>query len=160
VKENNNRKEGGVFEGLPEEERKRLGCLAEHRVVASGTIIYRQKDPGDSLYIIRSGKARVHRCNNNGSETDLSLLGAGDSFGEVALMLGTVRSAGVQANEETELMVLSKEEFDHILKEYPDIPLRFARQVSEWLMMADRIIEEEVLERELAPRSRGWTSSW
>ncbi len=114
-----------VFAELPREKWDELTRAAEHRVVAPHTIIFRQGDPGDTFYIIRSGKVRVFRRGSDGFETDLSVLGAGESFGQMALLTGEARSANVEAMEETHLMVLSKEQFERILKDFPDISLAF-----------------------------------
>src|SRR5208282_482517 len=97
-----------VFEEVPREKWDDLTKAVEHLVVAPRTIIVRQDDPGDSFYIIRSGKVRVYRRDNDGLETELSVLGKGASFGEMALLMGQARSANVEAIEETHLMVLSK----------------------------------------------------
>ena len=66
-----------VFEELPQEKWDDLTRAVEHRVVAPRTIIFRQEDPGDSFYIIRSGRVRVYRRDNEGLETEISVLGAG-----------------------------------------------------------------------------------
>ena len=101
-----------VFETLPQEKWDELTRAAEHRVVAPHTIIFRQGDPGDKFYIIRSGKVRVFSRDSDGFETDLSVLRAGESFGQMSLLTGEAMSANVEAMEETHLMVLSKEQFE------------------------------------------------
>ena len=54
----------------------------------------------------------MFRRDSDGFETELSVLGHGESFGEMALVTGEARSANVEAMEETHLMVLSKEQFE------------------------------------------------
>src|SRR5208283_3064051 len=117
--------ESKVFGELPPEKWDELDRAVAHRVAAPGAIILRQEDPGDGFYIIRSGKVRVYRRDNDGLETELSVLGAGASFGEMALLMGQARSANVEAIEETHLMVLSKEQFERILRDFPHISLAF-----------------------------------
>jgi rhodanese-related sulfurtransferase len=154
--ENEGNKEGlteiRVFEELPREKWDDLTQAVDHRVVAPRTIIFRQEDPGDSFYIIRSGKVRVYRRDSDGLETELSVLGAGASFGEMALLTGQARSANVEAIEETHLMVLSKEQFERILKDFPHISLAFVKQMSAWLLRDEKIIEKEARQQYLAPR--------
>lgn len=145
--------EGKIFEELSQDKWDELSRAVEHRVVAPQTIIFRQGDPGDRFYVIRSGKVRVFRRDGDGFETELSVLGAGESFGEMALVTGEVRSANVEALEETHLTVLSKEQFGHILSDFPSISLTFVRQMSGWLMRAEKTVEAEMeimrLNREL-----------
>ncbi len=142
-----------VFEELPREKWDDLTRAVEHLVVAPRTIIVRQDDPGDSFYIIRSGKVRVYRRDNDGLETELSVLGPGASFGEMALLMGQARSANVEAVEETHLMVLSKEQFERILRDFPHISLAFMKQMSERLLRAENVIEKGARQQYLAPRA-------
>ncbi|MGZ6224525.1 MAG: cyclic nucleotide-binding domain-containing protein [Syntrophales bacterium] len=132
-----------VFGQLPKEKWDELTRAMENQIVSRRTIIFRQGDPGDKFYIIHSGKVRVFRKDADGLETDLSVLGAGESFGEMALLTGEVRSANVEAVKETRLMVLSKEQFDLILKDFPHITLFFVKQMSGLLLRNERIIEKE-----------------
>jgi len=141
-----------VFGQLPEEKRDEITQAMEHQVAAPGTIIFRQGGPGDRFYVIQSGKVRVFRKDAGGLERDLSVLGAGESFGEMALLTGEMRSANVEAIEETRLMVLSKEQFERILKDFPDITLAFVKQISGWLLRDEKIIEKEVQLQYRAPR--------
>jgi len=136
--------EGKIFEELPQDKWDELSRAVEHRVVAPQTTIFMQGDPGDRFYVIRSGKVRVFRRDGDGFETELSVLGTGESFGEMALVTGEVRSANVEAIEETHLTVLSKEQFEHVLRDFPSISLTFVKQMSGWLMRAEKTIEAEM----------------
>ncbi len=141
-----------LFRQLPQRKREELLSVLEHQSAIPHTIIFKEGDPGDRFYIIQSGKVRVFKRGSDGLETELSVLGAGDSFGEMALLTGERRSANVETLEETRLMVLSKEHFQHVLKDFPDITLAFVKQISEWLLRDERIIEKEVRQYHLAPR--------
>jgi CRP-like cAMP-binding protein len=141
-----------VFGQLPEEKWNELFKAVEYQVAAARTIIFRQGDPGDRFYVVRSGKVRVFRKDARGLETDLSILGPGESFGEMALLTGEARSANVETIDETSLMVLSKEQFERILKDFPDITLAFVKQMSVWLLRDEKIIEKEAQQQRQAPR--------
>jgi signal transduction histidine kinase len=133
-----------IFEALPQDKLDELTRAVEHRIVAPLTTIFRHGDPGDSFCVILSGKVRVFRRDRDGFETELSVLGAGESFGEMSLVTGEARSANVETMEETHLMVLSKKQFESILTDFPNVSLTFVKQMSEWLMRADRTIEAEM----------------
>jgi rhodanese-related sulfurtransferase len=156
MNERNSRKnafsDSSIFGSLPQEKRDEITRAVETRLIAPRTIIFRQGDPGDSFYIISSGKIRVFRKDREGMETDLSTLGPGDSFGEMALLTGEKRSANVEAVEETRLIVLSKEQFDRTLKDYPDLSLAFVKQMSRWLLRDEKLIEMEAQQVYKAPR--------
>ena len=142
-----------VFEALPQEKWDELTRAAENRVAAPHTIIFRQGDPGDKFYIIRSGKVRVFNRGSDGFETDISVLRAGESFGQMSLLTGQATSANVEAMEETHLIVLSKEQFESVLKDFPDVSLTFMKQMSRWLMRANRVIEKEAFQQRRPPRT-------
>ena len=144
--------EGKIFEELPQHTRDEIARVLEHRVVAPLTMICTQGDPGDSFYIIRSGKVRVFRRDSDGFETEVSVLGAGEAFGEIALITGEARLANVEALEETHLMVLSKEQFEPILKKFPSVSAAFMKQMSGWILKSQNMVEEEVRQQRLAPR--------
>jgi rhodanese-related sulfurtransferase len=142
-----------IFRELPRRKRHELVRAMEHRVVAPLTIICRQGEPGDKFYFIRSGKVRVFTHDSDGFETVISESGPGESFGEIALITGEPRMANIEAIEETHLMVLSKEEFERILREYPGVTVAFMKEMSGWLMKSRSIVEEEVRQQYLAPRA-------
>ena len=141
-----------VLDQLPQDKRNELTRAVTHQVVAPHTIIFRQGDPGDLFYLIQSGKVRVFRKDAGGLETDLSVLGPGRSFGEMALLTGEARSANVETIEETRLMVLSREQFEHILKDVPGLTLSFVKQMSGWLLRDEKVIEKEAQLQRQAPR--------
>ena len=134
TKNANGLSESPVFEDIPQEKLSEIAGAVQEKVVPARTVIFRQGDPGDSFYVIKSGKVRAFRKDEDGVETGLSELGPGESFGEMALLTGEPRSANVEALEETCISVLSKEQFDLILKDYPRIAVSFVKQMSGWLL--------------------------
>jgi len=128
-----------VLGQLPQEKWDELARAVEDLVVAPGTVIFRQGDRGDKFYLIRTGRVRVFREDAN-LETEISVLQAGDDFGEMALFMDEPRSATVAALEETRLMVLSKEQFQSILKDFPNVTFAFVRQMSERLLRNANVI--------------------
>ena len=133
--ENNEKKsrlsETEVFKSLPEEQLAAIAKVVQDKVVPANTIIYRQGDPGDSFYIIHSGKIRVFLSGEEGVETELNQLGPGDCFGELALLRDEPRSADIEALEETHLFVLTNEEFERVLRDHPDVFKSFIKHISE-----------------------------
>jgi CRP-like cAMP-binding protein len=145
--------ENTVFGQLPKGKWDDLTRALEHQVAAPGTVIFRQGDPGDRFYIIQSGKVKVFRQDSDGLETELTVLGTGESFGETGLLAGETRSVSVAAIEETHLMVLTKEQFEQrILKDFPDITLAFVKQMSGRLLKDDRTIAKGAQQRRRAYR--------
>lgn len=142
----------GIFRDLPGEVLAEIGKAVRLEVVPPQTIIFKEGDPGDSLYIISSGKARIFRSDATGMEIDLAIQGPGEAFGEIALLSGEPRSACVQVLDETHLLVLSKEDFDRILREFPVTSRVFFREMRRRLIKDEERLEMEVREAYRASR--------
>ncbi len=132
-----NLSEIGLFEGIPEEQIEKIFKVVKKGTVPAYTTIFRQNEPGNKFFVIISGKVRVFRINTKGVETELAILRQGEYFGEMALLTDEPRSASVETLEETQLLVLTKNQLDQILKIIPNISLTFVKQ------MANRLVKEE-----------------
>ncbi|MBP8644624.1 MAG: cyclic nucleotide-binding domain-containing protein [Syntrophobacteraceae bacterium] len=136
-------KESTIFRDVPREKLDEIARAIRNVVFPGNTVVIREGDPGDSFFIISSGKVRVFRRLGEDMETDLAVLGPGDSFGEMALLTGEPRSAYIETLEETHLMVLSKDQFDRILRDCPDVSRAFAKEIRGWLLQSQKLLETE-----------------
>ena len=147
--------ETAVFRDMPQEMLEEIARVVENRVLPARTRIFDRGDPGDSFWVIESGMVRVFRSDNEGVEITLSKLGPGQSFGEMALLTGEARSASVETLDETRALVLTKEQFDQVLKSHPEVSLTFIKQLSGWLKRDEQALETEA-RRLVAPPSMSW----
>ncbi len=85
----------------------RGGLHLPRRVFTPGSVIIREGDVGDAAYMIVSGRCRVTRRVGDGSEL-LGTMGAGDVFGEVALLLEEPRAATIEAEDNVTVLVLDQ----------------------------------------------------
>jgi CRP-like cAMP-binding protein len=92
----------------------------------AGSKVFEEGSPADGLYIVIAGSVRV--LDASGSE--LNVLGAGDFFGELSLLAGSPRRNDVEAVEDTELLVVTKERFDDLLSSSPEVA-RSIRETAE-----------------------------
>ncbi len=143
--------ESPIFADIPEEILAELFQIAEDKVFPARSAIYSQGDPAESCFIIISGRVRVFRKGKKDVVTELVRLGPGKSFGKMALLTGHSRSSSVEALVETRLTVISKDQFDRILKNYPDVSLNMLKQISWWLYQYGLKLEKETERRFLAP---------
>ena len=84
-----------------------------------GEWILREGEPGDSIYIVLSGRLQVFRRSSSGEETVLAELGPGETVGEMALIAGETRSADVRAVRDTQLARLSRPAIERLLVRHP-----------------------------------------
>ncbi len=85
----------------------RGGLHLPRKAVAAGELIINEGDVGNAAYMIVSGQCRAFRHVDGRQET-LAIMGPGDVFGEVALLLEEPRAASVEATENTTILVLDR----------------------------------------------------
>lgn len=97
-----------------------------------GDWLFRQGDPGDSLYFLVRGRLQVW-ANVPSSSEPQTLLGEvlpGDSVGEAGLLNGSARSAGIRANRDSLLIQLNAADFQQLAIKHPALVMRLASHVA------------------------------
>src|SRR5512145_1394467 len=94
-----------------------------------GTIVFREGDEGDEMYILQSGKVAIKRRVPHG-EITLAVLEKGDFFGEMAILERLPRSATAEVTEEGDFIVISGEMLGDMIKATPEIAVRMLRKYS------------------------------
>jgi eukaryotic-like serine/threonine-protein kinase len=86
----------------------RGGLHLPRQFFQAGQSIIREGDVGDTAYMVVSGKCRAFRTTIEGKQETLAEMGAGDVFGEMALLLEEPRAASVEAIDQVTVLVLDK----------------------------------------------------
>jgi CRP-like cAMP-binding protein len=123
-----------LFSGLDRRRLERVGMLADEIEVPSGRRLMQQGESGADMMVIVSGSVAVVRDGER-----LNTLGAGDFFGEIALVDGGPRTATVTAEEPTRLLVITHREFHAMMDELPEV----AAQVLNALAQRIRLLEPD-----------------
>lgn len=110
-----------IFAHLQSEELEPLSALLRPHRYAKGEVIFHQGDVGTALFIIRKGEVAIRLSSEDGKEVTLQLLDRGDFFGELALLDGEPRSTDAVAREESDLLVLQREDFHRFLDSRPHV---------------------------------------
>jgi len=132
-----------MFSAFPQALRDQLLSLAIKRNFSSGQIIQQRGDKASGLYVIESGQVKLGRFDVDGNFRSVLVMGAGDSFGELAVLGGFARVVDVIAVDETEIQAVSSEAVDRILADNPHIARQLLRVVSTQLQEAlDNIIQQ------------------
>jgi CRP-like cAMP-binding protein len=95
-------------------------------------IVIREGESGETMYLVIKGEVSVIKGmgEEGGREFELARIGAGDYFGEMALFEDTVRAASIRTAEASRFLVLHKQEFTEIVREYPQIALHICKALS------------------------------
>lgn len=92
--------------------------------------LFRQGDPGDSMYIVDRGLLEVRVRDASGVERVLDRLDAGAPVGEIALLTGQPRTADVVAVVDSRLLCVTKKGFDKLAERHPAVASGFALAVA------------------------------
>src|SRR5947209_3509643 len=108
-----------ILSGMSDAQLGRFAQFMEVEKVPQWSVIVKQGDLGDTMYLILQGELRV-RMDVRGKETILATLSAGDFFGDISLFDSGPRSADVVANTDSVVLKISATAFDGLAKEAPD----------------------------------------
>jgi CRP/FNR family cyclic AMP-dependent transcriptional regulator len=134
-----------LFRGLDRDELAKFGELVRERSYPKGSVILFQDDPGDSLFILRTGRVKVVLIGEDGREVILGVLEPGAHFGELALIDDQPRSAHVIAMEDAGLLILRREDFRRRVDANPSVAWALLQELSRRLRRADEKIGGLVL---------------
>jgi CRP/FNR family transcriptional regulator, cyclic AMP receptor protein len=134
-----------MFSGLQRDELLKFAELTRERTYPKGSVILFQGDPGDSLYVLRQGRAKVVLIGEDGREVILGVLEPGAHFGELALIDDQPRSAHVIAMEDSQLLILRREDFRRRVEANPSVAWALLMELSRRLRRADQKIGGLVL---------------
>jgi len=126
-----------LFAGLGRAELARIASLTAERRATAGEVLCRQGEPGHELFVVVSGEAEVRR-----NRRRIRTMGAGDVFGELALLDRAPRSATVTAVTPMRLLVLGEQDFTALLDEVPALPHKLLAQLAAWLRAAEPTAQE------------------
>ncbi len=107
------------FHFLDDGERLSLAAQLEEVQVPEGQVLFNYGEPGDCLYVIRSGKAEVFFKDDTGTRIVLEVAGSGDVVGELSLLDGGPRTASVVVTEKLDALRLDRTDLDQFLRTHP-----------------------------------------
>jgi CRP-like cAMP-binding protein len=108
--------------------------------VGRGSVVFSYQDDGDALYLLVSGRVKVHLHDADGRELILADLGAGAIFGEMSLLDDCPRSATVTASDTCLLATLSRTLMMEVIQEHPEVAMALLQMLSRRLREADQVI--------------------
>jgi hypothetical protein len=106
-----------LFRSVDDQILESLAGKFKGKTFAAGDVVIRQGDPGDTFYILLSGKAEASQLGKHGRPVRLGLMNAGSYFGEIALLKDSPRTATVEARTPLSVLTLGRRDFDRLLKD-------------------------------------------
>ena len=117
-----------LFEQIPSAELARIAEVTDELVIPSGRTVFDEGDYGDALFIIADGRVSI----SAGGKL-VATLEKPNYFGEMSLLDGEPRSAGVRADQDTLLLRISQKDFQGILKLHSEASLAVIKTLSQRL---------------------------
>ena len=145
-----------LFADVPAEDVRRLLSIARRRTYRKGEVVFHRDDLAESLHLVVRGRFAVRITTSLGESALLDVLGPGDAFGELALLLPDARrSATMEALEEGETRSVFRDDFARLQIEHPGVKDVLLRLLAQQLARAsDRIVEAHYTDAESRVRRR------
>jgi signal transduction histidine kinase len=104
-----------LFAELSEEDLAHLCSEVGEVTLEAGQVLFEEGAHGDRAYVVHTGELEIYK-QSGGREVLLARRGPGEIIGEIALFEDAQRTASVRARDETQLIVISREQFDHLVQ--------------------------------------------
>ena len=135
-----------IFCDLEPEALDQLCRYAKHATLKRGATIFSKGDPGTSLIAVVSGTVKISISSADGRSAILNLIGAGEIFGEVALLDGLARTADATANTNCEIFVIDRRDFIPFVRSQPTLAMKLIELLCARLRWTSDQVEEVILQ--------------
>jgi CRP/FNR family transcriptional regulator len=131
-----------LLSNLSQPELQTLASRTVRKLFSAGELLFSEGEPCNGLHIIAQGKVRLFKTSVNGREQVLSVNVSGESVAEIPVFDGGPYPASAVALEETEIIFISRRDFNAYCLEHPEVPLKVLTVVGARLRNFVGIIEE------------------
>jgi CRP-like cAMP-binding protein len=136
-----------LFSSLAPPEREEVFRCFRLRKVPEETFLFRQGDPADSLYLVKSGEVEIFTLNRHGRKITFARVRSGNFFGEAGLLFKKSRMAHAKTIQPTELLELTQEDLDVFLRRFPALRLALKEISLERLARMKELLSKDAVEK-------------
>jgi signal transduction histidine kinase len=137
-----------LFRSLNPEELRALRFITQERQLAPGQEIFREADPGNGVYFVKDGFVEISSLVGNGSRHIFSKLGAGEIFGEMAVIEHRPRSATATAVSDAAVYFIPRGEMLSLIERSPVLAFSLLQQISHRLREFNQLHLREIVQAE------------
>jgi signal transduction histidine kinase len=119
-----------VFSHLPESEWEKLQQAARQVKFAAGQQVFKEGDPGDGVYVVKSGEVQISALVESGERYVFSTVGPGEMFGEMAVLDDKSRSASASARTDAVLYFVGRDYILELLRNSPEFSTALIHDIS------------------------------
>ena len=135
-----------IFCDLESDALDQLCRYAKHATLKRGATIFSRGDPGTSLFAVISGTVKISISSTEGRSAILNFIGAGEIFGEVAVLDGHARTADAIANTNCEIFIIDRREFLPFVRSQPALAMKFIELLCTRLRWTSDQVEQVILQ--------------
>jgi CRP/FNR family transcriptional regulator, cyclic AMP receptor protein len=135
-----------IFCDLDPDALDQLCRYAKHSTLKRGATIFSKGDPGNCLFAVISGTVKISISSPEGRNAILNLIGAGEIFGEIAVLDGHARTADATANTNCEIFIIDRREFIPFVRSQPALAMRFIELLCTRLRWTSDQVEQVILQ--------------
>src|SRR5439155_24301457 len=139
-----------ILEGIPffrtldGDDRAAVASLMKEARFAAGATVFREKEPGGVLYVIKGGKVELSVTGEDGAKVVVDVLEPGEFFGEMSLLDGGGRSTSAVALEDVQTYSLAREEFLGLLRRRADVALDVMAALARRFRKTDELLRRRM----------------
>jgi len=130
-----------IFSELSDEDLEKISKVAMRQMYRKDNMLLIEEEIGSTMFIILDGRVKISRISDDGREVILSILSEGDFFGEMSILDGQTRSANVVTLEDSEILIIRREDFLQMLHDYPQIAINLLKELAHRLRRSDAQIK-------------------
>lgn len=131
-----------LFRSLSDKALLDLSAITIEQSIPSKTVVFKEGDKGDALYIIKSGKVNILKRNSAGVDSVLVALSKGAVIGDMAIIDEQPRSASVATIQDTTFLIITKDDFRNLLGDVPEISFQILKLTTERLRATNVHLKE------------------
>jgi len=124
-------KDLSLFTPLDEEEKNKIGELAIKKAYRPGEELFREGDPNDVIYLVRTGKVKLYKLSPGGKELTLGILQPDDCLGESSIFDDQKHTFNAKALEQSFVCACTRNDFKNLILTHPPIALKIIQGLSE-----------------------------
>jgi CRP/FNR family transcriptional regulator len=144
-----------LFTGAAPADLKDIAEIAVVKSLEKGEYLFHEGDPAHGFYVVQRGSINVHRVNAAGKEQIIHVFRTGESFAEVALATERGYPADARALEPTQVLLVRKDGFLHLVERQPELALRMLGSMSGHLRVLVAQLEDLTL-KDVETRLANW----
>jgi CRP/FNR family transcriptional regulator, cyclic AMP receptor protein len=159
-----------LFATLDDDERAVLAAAMQERSVKANECLFRIGDPGDQMFIVRSGQIELFVKDKAGQKIVLHVAEVGEFFGELSLLDGGSRTATASALDDAELYIVDREDLQQLFRKRPDAALDMLAAMSRMTRKSNAMLQarvsrnvndrEEIARDNIVMRTADWIANF